>query len=137
MTQLPQPKKRKSQESKPLFNKPVSSVTNTFFIKTHVTEVISVKQVAFSSTFQKVEEWHDFRGSLERDPDLCKLIDRCEKPLTPLKYAKLLYDFGNAYHPDDWEYISGCFMSSLKSNDDFQDFYTKLKHMYEEICECD
>ena len=73
----------------------------------------------------------------ERDPDLCKLIDRCEKPLTPLKYAKLLYDFGNACHPDDWEYISGCFMSSLKSYDDFQDFYTKFKYMYEEICECD
>ena len=80
---------------------------------------------------------HDFRGSFERDADLCKLIDLCEKPLTPLKYAKLLYDFGNACHPDDWEYISGCFMSSLKSNDDFQDFYTKFKHMYEEICECD
>ena len=67
ITQLPQPKKRKSQESKLLFNNPVSSVTDTFFIKTHVTEVMSVKQVAFSSTFQKVGAWHDFRGSLERD----------------------------------------------------------------------
>ena len=100
-------------------------------------EVVPVNQVAFASTFQKVKEWHDFRGSLERDPDLCKLIDRCEKPLTPLKYTKLLYDFRNACHPDDWEYNSNCFMNSLKGNDEFQDFYTKFKQMYEKVCDFD
>ena len=74
---------------------------------------------------------------METDLDLCELIDRCEKPLSALKYAKLLYDFGNVCHPEDWEYISSCFMNSLKSNDDFKEFYTKFKEMYAEICDSD
>ena len=68
---------------------------------------------------------------------LCLLIDRCEKQLSPLQYAKLLYDFGNACHADDWEYISNCVMSSLKHNDDYKGFYTKFKEMYGEICDSD
>ena len=64
---------------------------------------------------------------MEIDSDLCELIDRCEKPLSALKYAKLLYDFGNCCRPEDWEYISSFFMNNLKSNDDLKSFTRNLK----------
>ena len=41
------------------------------------------------------------------------------------------------WHADDWEYISNCFMSSLKQNDEYKGFYTKFKEMYGEICDSD
>ena len=121
MTQLLQPKKRKSQETAPLFSKPV----------------VFVQKVNFSDTFQDDADWEEFRESLERDEDLKLLIPRCEKLLTALQYAKLLYDFGNACHSEDWEYISNCFINSLKSRDEFEDFYKKFKQMYSEFCDCD
>ena len=121
MTQLPQPKKRRSETAQPLFNKSIASVN----------------KVAFAETFADESEWNEFRQCLERDADLSLLIDRCEKPLTSLQYAKLLYDFGNSCHADDWEYISNCFMSSLKQNDEYKGFNTKFKEMYGEICDCD
>ena len=77
---------------------------------------------------------------MQIDSDLCELIDRCEKPLSALKYAKFLYDFGNCCHPEDSECISSCFMNSLKSikiNGDFKEFYTKVKEMYAKICDSD
>ena len=69
MTQLPQPKKRKSQESAPLFSKPV----------------VCIQKVSFSDTFQDDADCQEFRESLERDEDLKLLIPRCEKALTALQ----------------------------------------------------
>ena len=54
MTQVPQPKKRKSQETAPLFSK----------------QVVSVGKVNFSDKFQDDADWEEFRESLERDEDL-------------------------------------------------------------------
>ena len=85
MTQLLQPKKRKSQETAPLLSKPV----------------VSVEKVNFSDTFQDDADWEEFREFLERDEDFKPLIPRCEKTLIALQYAKLLYGFGNACHSED------------------------------------
>ncbi len=89
----------------------------------------------FCETFETEDEWEEFKTCCESDEHLKAFIPRCMKLLTPLKYAKLMYDFGQYCHESDWDHISGCFMNGLRDKPKYAAFYDDFKKIYEDLCD--